>query len=98
MSELKYANLTAFMQGRKLNAHQKADALIEFNSLIERVETLEKDLVYLYFLETEKKQLQQQNQRLTRLLEKVLEGNYDQEQNYEISPELRDEIEALKTE
>lgn len=35
-------NLKAQMQGKNLNIYQKADALIEFNKLIDYVEELEK--------------------------------------------------------
>lgn len=35
-------NLKAQMQGKELNIHQKADALIEFNRLLDYVEELEK--------------------------------------------------------
>ena len=39
--KIKIENLKAQMQGRKLNIYQKADALIEFNKLLDYVEELE---------------------------------------------------------
>lgn len=39
--KIQIENLKAQMRGVKLNIHQLADALIEFNKLIEHVETLE---------------------------------------------------------
>lgn len=37
-------NLTVQMQGRSLAVHQRADALIEFNKLVEYTEELEKQV------------------------------------------------------
>lgn len=39
--KIQIENLKAQMQGRKLNIYQKADALIEFNKLLDYVEELE---------------------------------------------------------
>ena len=39
--KIQIENLKAQMQGRDLNIYQKADALIEFNKLLEYVEELE---------------------------------------------------------
>ncbi len=39
--KIEIENLKAQMQGRKLNIYQKADALIEFNKLLDYVEELE---------------------------------------------------------
>ena len=39
--KIQIENLKAQMQGRDLNIHQKADALIEFNKLLDYVEELE---------------------------------------------------------
>lgn len=39
--ELQIENLKAQMRGDKLNIHQRADALIEFNRLVEYTETIE---------------------------------------------------------
>lgn len=39
--KIQIENLKAKMTGRKLNLYQEADALIEFNKLIEYVEELE---------------------------------------------------------
>lgn len=39
--KIQIENLKAQMQGIELNIHQKADALIEFNKLLDYVEELE---------------------------------------------------------
>ena len=39
--KIQIENLKAQMQGRELNIHQKANALIEFNKLLDYVEELE---------------------------------------------------------
>ena len=39
--KIQIENLKAQMQGRELNIYQKADALIEFNKLLDYVEELE---------------------------------------------------------
>ena len=39
--KIQIENLKAQMRGRELNIHQKADALIEFNKLLDYVEELE---------------------------------------------------------
>ena len=41
--KIQIENLKAQMQGEKLNLHQRADALIEFNKLVEYVEGLKTD-------------------------------------------------------
>ena len=38
--KIQIENLKAYMQGRDLTIHQKADALIEFNKLLDYVEEL----------------------------------------------------------
>ncbi len=43
--KIQIENLKAQMQGRELNIHQKADALIEVNKLIDYVEELEQLLI-----------------------------------------------------
>ena len=45
MSKPQIENLKAQMQGRELNIYQKADALIEFNKLLNYVSKLEQLLV-----------------------------------------------------
>jgi len=44
--KIQIENLKAQMQGRDLNIYQKADALIEFNKLLEYVEELEQLSIY----------------------------------------------------
>ena len=45
-------NLKAWMRGEDLNIYQKADALIEFNRLIDHVDNLEKLCEKAYFIHT----------------------------------------------
>lgn len=45
MSKPQIENLKAQMQGRELNIYQKADALIEFNKLLNYVSKLEQKLL-----------------------------------------------------
>ncbi len=50
--KIEIENLKAQMQGRDLNIYQKADALIEFNKLIDYVEELEQKIQTLNNYET----------------------------------------------
>lgn len=52
---MEYANLKAYMRGEEMTTYQKADALIEFNKLLQRLEYLEQRIEEL--TEGDRKQL-----------------------------------------
>jgi hypothetical protein len=56
MNKPKTENLTAWVTGRNLNVFQKADAVIEYNKLLEYVDNLEKAINYTQCCESDSEQ------------------------------------------